>query len=59
MVSKECKKCGAIKELREFKTDRTCVNNKAGTCKECARIVGNKYYHMLYVANHKRIIEYE
>ena len=45
MKIKQCRKCQEVKPLDEFKTDRTCVDDKAGTCLVCCRLHSNKYYH--------------
>lgn len=41
---KICKKCNINKELSQFSTHHTNLDGLAGSCKECSRLYGKKWY---------------
>lgn len=43
METKECSKCGEVKEVGEFTESKKCKNGISGTCKKCTKEYNKKY----------------
>ncbi len=54
-TEKACNKCGAVKKLAEYPTNKACADGHVGECKECAR----KRQRANYLRKHGKPLEQE